>query len=166
MLSTAGDVASVIGFPIGLIGLIITLREARRAREAAEGARLAAEEAVSRIKIQVFIEELSACLRFVRKIDESCRERRWKEAVESCDEARTRLARIGESDALVIAEKDSLSLAISQIGRLMPYLQKIRKDPRGRTRSNLPSQKTNELHLLITSLAQIQGRLRFLSIKV
>lgn len=68
-----GDLASVLGLLISLIGFAITLWTVRKARRAAEEAKHAAREALARIRVQVLANEIGRCLHLVGEIDSACR---------------------------------------------------------------------------------------------
>lgn len=151
-----GDIASVVGLVVTFFGFVATIGNVRKAKRAAEEARKAAREAVSRIKSQVLVTEIASCLQLVRHIDSSCRERNWSEAMKRGDEARTSLSKVRDHQVLDGAEKTSVVSAIEQIGKLLPYVQKIRNDDPER---DVSSTKMMELHRIIVALGQIQGRL-------
>lgn len=152
-----GDIASVAGLLVTFVGFFATLNGVRKAKRAAEEARLAAREAVSRIKTQLLADEIAASLRFVREIDLSCREHRWTEAIDRCDGGRTSLARMRDDPRLADSERNAIIMAVRFIGEFIPYLQQLRKaiPPR-----DISSQKAKRLHEIIAALSQAQGRLQ------
>jgi hypothetical protein len=151
-----GDLASVTGLLVSFVGFVVTISNVRKAKMAAEEARRASREAVLRIKHQVLVGDVLACLLHVRKVDSACGDRSWDEALASCDEARTLLSKVSAHEALNEGEKETIAIAVEAFGLLIPYVQKIRSSESER---DVSAPKRRELHTIITNLSKLQGRL-------
>lgn len=151
-----GDVASVGGLLVSFFGFVVTILGVSKAKKAAEDARKAAREAVSRIKSQILVGEISSCLQIFKDIDEGCTARNWNVVMEGCGKARMVLPKILVHQALDDSEKKSIRIAIDQLGNLSPYVQKIRNSEPPR---DVSAPKMKEIHEMIIQFVQIQGRL-------
>lgn len=152
-----GDLASVIALVITLVGFFITIRNTKKAKEEAEEAKRAAREMAQRIGGYLLINEVTSCLQFVRAADSACRERRWSEALDRCDDARTHLSRLRENPGLQEAEVDALDTMTKQISKLIQSIQRSRKSDPPR---DLSPQKMQDLHEMVIMIGRIQGRLQ------
>ncbi len=128
-----------------------------KAKRAAEEARQAAQAAVSRIEAQLIANEIGADLQLVREIDAACREQKWAEAIDRCDEARTRLAICHNNPRLRSDEREHIDSAISYLGDVLFSIQKLR---RSKDQKSLSMSKAKQLHEIIAGLGRIQGRLQ------
>jgi hypothetical protein len=151
-----GDLASVTGLLVSFIGFLVTISNVRKAKRAAEEARRAAREAVSRIKYQILVSDVLACLAHVRKVDSGCGNRAWDDVLESCDEARTLLSKVSAHEVLDQDERKTMSVAIEIMGLMIPYVDRMKSS---KPEQHVTATKRRELHKIITSLSKLQGRL-------
>ncbi len=157
-----GDIASVVGLVISILGFGVTIFGVRKAKQAAEGARQAAREAVLKIKSQILSNELEAAIRLVRGIEKHCREKKWGEAADLCDEARSRLSQIPQDDRLTESDRQAINISVDILGRHLIHVDQIRSAPENKT---LSTGKLKELHQIITTLGQIYGRLQSIALE-
>jgi hypothetical protein len=158
-----GDLASVAGLLLTLVGFVVTIWNVRRARRAAEEARQAAREAVARIGVQLLANEIGTALQLVREVDAACRDRNWHAAVYRGDEARIRLAHLLEDQGLELEERGLISSSIDDLGAILTDLQKLRDaGDTGKATTRI----AKRLHTMITTLSRIRGRILSETLKV
>jgi len=151
-----GDIASVIGLLVSLVGFVATIWNVLRAKQASEEAKQAARAVVTRIRTHLLINKLALVLDHVRAIDRSCRNMDWEAAIENCDEARTTLSGVKQHEVLNDSEKVFFDKAINTLGELIPYLESNQRSKRPRP---VIHERRMELHLLIVELSDLHGRL-------
>jgi hypothetical protein len=152
-----GDLASVVGLLVTMVGFLATIRNVRKARRAAEEARQAARLAVARLNSQLLANELGAALERVRETDAAIRECNWDGAVYRCDEARFRLASLLENHELREAERELIRVAFDDFGMILPDLQKLRNDVGSKAAG---PRLAKRLHKIIEALSRTKGRLQ------
>lgn len=156
-LSLFGDVASIAGLLIAIVGFVATIREARKAKEASEQARLAASVAVSRITSQLLVNEVGECLGLVRQATKACREGNWGVGMDQCEEAIIRFAHLIDHQKLMKTERDSMGSAIVDLRKMVHYISSLRKS---NVTKDLPAQKANVFHEIILLLCRVEARLQ------
>src|SRR4051794_22127883 len=147
-----GDVASVVGLILTIVGFVVTIWNVRKAKLAAEEARQAAREAVSRIGSQILANEIGTMLELVRQTDAACRERNWTNAIYRCDEARIRLVLLIVSPELQSSERDRLRSASTGFGETMVDLQALLDV---NELKKAPPRIARRLHQILEDLGQI-----------
>ena len=158
-----GDIASVVGLVITLVGFVATIINVRKAKRAAEDARQAAREAVSRIGSQLLVNEIGTALQLVREIDAACREKHWTAATFRSDEARTRLATFLENPRLTESELVVMGSVLDEFGIVLSDIQKLQASPESK---QISQRLANRLHKIITALGRIMGRLQSETLEV
>jgi hypothetical protein len=158
-----GDVASVVGLILTLVGFVVTIWNVRKAKQAAEGARQAAREAVSRIGSQILANEIGTTLELVRQTDATCRERNWSSAMYRCDEARIRLVPLIESPELRSTERDNLHAAFENFGEMLVVLQALLDMNESK---KAPPRIAKQLHKILEDLGQIKSRLQTRTLEI
>lgn len=106
-----GDIASLAGLIISVVGFLLTLHSVRRSRSAAEGARRAAEQTRASLLHVDAIADLSAAISVMEEIKRLQRESAWRIVPDRYSSLRQKLIRIrntspdlSEDDGLAIAE--------------------------------------------------------------
>ena len=112
-----GDIASVVGLLVSLVGFIITIWNVRRTRKAAE-------EAVFRFRSILLADDLAATLHLLEEIESDCRERRWAIAELHAGQARTRLSGFIDHPEISLIERPSL---LELIRDLLETRQELRR---------------------------------------
>jgi len=158
-----GDIASVVGLVITLVGFIATIINVRKAKRAAEDARQAAREAVARIGSQLLVNEIGTSLQLVREVDAACRERNWMLATFRSDEARTRLATLLDNRRLSETELGAMGSILDEFGAILSDIQKLQAASESKP---IAQRLAIRLHKIITTLGRIKGRLQSETLEV
>jgi len=77
-VSLVGDIASMVGVLIALIGFGITIRNVRKSREAAGRAEIAANMALERVRYVDTVQNLSKAISIIEEIQRLNRAKEWK----------------------------------------------------------------------------------------
>lgn len=157
MLSIAGDLASVLGFPLALVGIMITIKEARRAKKAAEGAKEAANEALARIKSRILAEQFIAALRSADEMDLAFSGKEWEKAFQRCRDTREMLARIGQNKSLLAGEIEVVLRMIDWLGEVQQNARNFADKPDRKT--PFPRSNLKQIDEIRVELITIVGRL-------
>lgn len=141
-----GDIASVLGLVVTFVGFAVTIHGVRRARRVAE-------EALARIKAQLFAENVSVALQTVRQIDSACRSFRWDDVQDRCDDARVALSQLGANQRLLADEVTLVRATLNDLGDLLAHVQKLRK---ASAEKSVPPRFSRRLHNVIAMLGKAQ----------
>lgn len=145
-----GDIASVFGLLITIVGFAVTIWKVSKTREAVD-------EGLARIKSQVDLNDINLVLQVIRTLDSACRDRIWVSAVERADEARTLLARLVANPRLTRPELLELEGAPDHLKTLLTAIQRHRREE---GLKDLQTVHFNRLHKIVTTLGSILGRLQ------
>ncbi len=145
-----GDIASVVGLLVTFFGFVVTLRRVKRAEQAAR-------DAEERIALFILASEVDQSLRCLAKIEAACYDRRWVQALTEGRDLQILLTRIRHEQRVAPSEIASFETAQGGIDSLIPYFQRLAKDPKPRELSN---QKLSQLNQIVASLTTFQARLR------
>jgi hypothetical protein len=158
-----GDLASVVGLMVSLVGFVATILGVRKAKHAAEDARKAAREAVARIKSQLLSDGIEISIRSFREVDRASRKQDWEVAADQCDEARNRLSRFLIDERLQEHERNTIQVSVDFLGA---FLANIHKMSSASPPKALPPATSKQIHKAIIGLGRIQGRLQSMTFEV
>ena len=144
-----GDIASVFGLAIAIVGFWITIRSVHKAEKAAEEARREATEAVERLRLQAFLNDVEGSVQLAREIVASCRTKQWIMAMDRCEQTRARLAKLRENPRLLAAGQE-LAAAVNKLTTLMRFMD-IRREKS--PDKGLPRQKSADLDAIVVLLS-------------
>lgn len=128
-----------------------------RARKAAERAERAANEAIARVGVQLFEDDISTALQLMQEGREACRDRRWSRAWDKCYEARTRLAKIRRHRSLEAGENLRIQTCLDDLTLIVQRFETIQNSSTPRDATRREKQKMDEI---VEFLSGIAGRLR------
>ena len=77
-MSLIGDIASIVGVLIALVGFGITIRNVGKSREAADRAEIAANKALERVRYVDTVQNLSKAISIIEEIQRLNRAEEWK----------------------------------------------------------------------------------------
>jgi hypothetical protein len=152
-----GNVASVLGFIVSLIGFGLTLWTIYRVKKDTQATRQAAKEAVDRIGVQFLGGSIDVILRMVRDAKTACRSANWPRAIDHCEDSIVWMAQLGEDIRLQPDERTALAEAIDTVRVVIGFLEGIRP---GVSRPQGLSATREQLNQVIMTLSGIHGRLR------
>jgi hypothetical protein len=153
-----GNVASVLGFLIAIVGFGVTIWSVGRARRAAEAARAAVREAVEKIGSQLFDDEVVITLRYIQAARDACRVKNWAKASDRCEEAMEALARAVMNPRLIPTEGGFLTDAIDDLRLIARRLDEMHGS--AATAPGLSREKRKQLDVIAVELNRIRARLR------
>ena len=142
---------------VSLIGFWLTVASARRAARSAENARVAAREALLRIRSQVVVHDLEESIRYLRSIRSANRDSKWDDAIGGCEEALTRLAPLLESRALEDDGQQMLKEGVSFLNTLVTKLDRLRRSASGKVMTASDQEAVGEF---VLNLGRIIGRVQ------
>lgn len=151
-----GDLASVFGLMVALIGFRLTLRDVRKAERAAEEARKTAGEAVARLKRQAVALEIGNVIQSLKEVADYCRIKKWPDAIKQCDGLVAQVAKLSDLRRLLREDRDFLQMAVLSISDFQAYLS---TSSERRPEESLPSKRLAMVSQLIATFSQIQGRI-------
>jgi hypothetical protein len=153
IISDYGDLASVGGFLLSLVGFGLTIWSAQSARKAAEQAR----QSVLQIRSQLIANEIAACIQVVRTLHQRLEERAWIKALESCVEAGVQLSRNSNNRELTSEENSRLSRMIDDLKLIHDQIEEIRREKeQGKQLSQRVPSKLNDM---LVMLGRLEARL-------
>jgi hypothetical protein len=88
------DTITIIGFGLTIIGLILTYYQIRKTRKAAEAAKLAADEAKRNIKHNIYISDISSCLKEIDSLQNLIRNNRIEVSILKIDYIKAKIIQI------------------------------------------------------------------------
>lgn len=150
-----GDIASVAGLLITIVGFAVTIWNVTKTRKAVD-------EGLARIKSQVDLSDITQALQVMRTLDSDCRDRVWVSAVKRADEARTLLARLAANPRLTRPEVLDLKATPDHLKALMTAIQRLRREG---GLNDLQTVHLNRLHAIVIKLGEILGRLQNLALE-
>jgi small-conductance mechanosensitive channel len=154
IISDYGDLASVGGFLLSLVGFGLTIWSAQGARKAAEQAR----QSVLQIRSQLIANEISGCLQTVKAILRYIHKGAWTLASESCVEAGVQLSRTSNNREFTFEENSRLSRMIDDLKLIHVQIEDIRSQKeKGKQISQRVPSKLNDMLMM---LSRLEGRLR------
>ena len=153
IISDYGDLASVSGFLLSLVGFGLTIWSAQGARKAAEQA----NQSVHQIRSQLMANEIAACIQVIRTLHQRLEERAWIKALESCVEAGVQLSRNSSNRELTSEENSRLSRMIDDLKLIHDQIEEIRREKeKGKQLSQRVPSKLNDM---LVMLGRLEARL-------
>ncbi|GAC1344935.1 MAG: hypothetical protein NVSMB14_08430 [Isosphaeraceae bacterium] len=122
-----GDLASVVGVAVSIVGFIWTILGVRKAERAAEDAKTAAKEQLGRFQGQLLLDVLTSVFRSLKEIERARGENRWLEAQTYCAQARSELCEITMHKNLSKEERAEILSNINQLATMQETLEKLKK---------------------------------------
>jgi hypothetical protein len=137
-----GNIASVLGLLVGLVGFALTLgmlwqtqqvsrkaqqeieRAARDAREAVQQAQSQTRRSVERIGLHLLVTELESLRRGALVVRVEGVARHWEKAVAHCQEAKLLATTVVGNPHLTESEKESLKGAADALRKIQAYIEK------------------------------------------
>lgn len=158
-----GNIASVGGLVVSLLGFTFTLWQVRKSRTAAERAQVMAREAVERVSSRLFFTQIMTAVRLVQEVRSFCRATDWNRAVDRCEQLRIVLAGVVDDSKLHGDERAGVANAIDDMLLIMRHLEGIGQ---GKKSPAIPPRMMETLERIVISLTRIDGRLRTVALEV
>lgn len=158
-----GNIASVVGLIVSVLGFSFTLYQVRKSRTAAERAQTMAREAIDRVSSRLFFTQITIAVRLVEEVRTFCRAKDWHRAVDRCEQLRIVLAGVVDDSKLQGDERKTVTLAIDDLSLIRGHLDGISQEKRTPT---VPTRMMNTLDKIVISLTRIDGRLRAIALEV
>ena len=158
-----GNIASVVGLVVSILGFGFTLYQVRRSRTAAETAQTMAREAIERVSSRLFFTQISDAVRLIQEVRTSCRAMDWHRAVDRCEQLRILLGGVVDDKKLQGDERKTVTKAIDDLLLIMEHLDGISQKGGVPT---VPTRMMKTLDRIVISLARIDGRLRSVALEV
>lgn len=163
LLSTYGDLASIVGLILTFIGFAFTLRKVVQTRRAAEEATRIAKGAIAQVSTRLFSNRIADGIRLAFELKNACRMQQWERAIDRCEQLRFLLASIVEDSNIRPDEGAYISVAIDDLGLILRRLEGI---TRGGRATSLPPKMREALDTLTTELGRLDGRLRNAALEI
>lgn len=141
-----GDIASVAGLMISIVGFLAILSRVKRAEQAAR-------DADERIALFILSTDIDQALRCLAKIETACYDRRWVQALGEVRDLQSHVVRARHERRIAASEIESLGFTQKLMDTLIAYFQRLAKDPKPR---NLSNQKMDQLNHIISVFTTIQ----------
>jgi len=158
-----GNIASVLGLIVSVLGFSFTLYQVRKSRTAAERAQAMAQEAIDRVSSRLFFTQITIAVRLVQEVRSYCRAKDWHRAVDRCEQLRIVLAGVVDDSKLRGEERNTVTKAIDDLLLIMGHLDGIGQEERSPT---VPTRMMKALDRIVISLTRIDGRLRAVALEV
>lgn len=158
-----GNIASVAGLVVSVIGFSFTLYQVRKSRSAAERAQAMAREAIDRVSSRLFFTQITIAVRLVQEVRSFCRAKDWQRAVDRCEQLRIVLAGVVDDSKLQGDERKTVSKAIDDLLLIMGHLDGIGHEERS---PSVPTRMMKSLDRIVITLTRIDGRLRAVALEV
>jgi hypothetical protein len=160
-----GDVASVLGFVLGVASLIISLVGFGLTLRALFRVKQATREALGKVGMQLLVAETSALLRLVTEARDAARDGLWPRAIDRCQQARHIVVPLAHNPHLLEEEQAALRKADNDLRLVLQYIENERLPPTSQP-GNLPDAKKRAMDAMVTALGNIQGRLQTKALEV
>ena len=157
-----GDLASLAGLLVSLVGFFFTLRGVWRAGSAAEAARDAASQTREAIVRSDMIADVSAVIAMMNEVKRFHREDNWSGSLERYTEIRQKIISIHGTGSNLIEEHKTFLMSASQKFRDMEtQVDKVvakKKEPHDAPRLNeIVSEQVDHLNEILVALKRNQG---------
>lgn len=162
-LTISGDVASIVGLLLTLIGFTFTLWRIKQTRSAAEEANRIAKKAVAQVSIRLSSNRIADGVRLASELADTCRREQWERAIDRCDQLSLLLASVVEDSNIRQSESDYFAEAIDDLGLILRDLEEI---ARGGSFTSLPSNMREALYDLSIVLGRLDGRLKNAALEI
>ena len=163
LLSTSGDLASIGGLILTLVGFALTLWRITQARNAAEEATRIAQGAIAQVSTRLFSNQIADGVRLASELRNICRMEQWERAIDRCEQLSLLLASVVEDSNIGPDEGDYISVAIDDLGLILRRLEEI---TRGRRATSLSPNMRKTLDTLTITLGRLDGRLKNAALEI
>jgi hypothetical protein len=153
-----GNAASVVGLGIALIGFAATLWSVWRVKKDTR-------TVVGRVSGQLLSVEITVLLRLITDVRDAGRDGNWLRAIDRAQQARLIMVTLWHNPHLLRQEQDAFRAADDDLRLVVQYIENSRL-PAGAPAENLPDPKKLALDRMVTTLGDIQGRLRGTTMEV
>lgn len=150
-----GDVASVLGLVVGVVGLVFSILAWWNARSA----RQLAQAAVDGMSRQVLTSDVSRAIRYVHEAADAGGSCRWDRAIDRCREARLVMLPLAYDLRIREDERVGIRGTADSLRLVMQYIEQ-KRIPAGLAAQPLGSYHTRFFDEAVAMLAQLEGRLR------
>jgi hypothetical protein len=170
---TLGNVASIVGLAVSVLGFVVTIwtvldarqqikESAKRAEEAIAQARAEARRTIARIATQLRAADCAALRSGVEDLRQAALDSQWARAVYRCQECRVLAYRLAPDQHLTAAEASALRSAADDLQLIRRFIEKNRMEGQ---LGSLQERQIERLDSTIALLAQIQARLHHESLR-
>jgi hypothetical protein len=145
-----GNVASVIGLILTVVGFCVTFWNFRRVNRVIQ-------DTIERISVRLLERDVADALRLVKEAKQACNDSNWPHAAVRCEDARECLARYSHHRRVSPDERERIQDAVGHLRLIAQYVGRIgsaENQPR-----DLSRDKRRQLDLIIELLNSMQGRL-------
>jgi len=161
-----GNIASIFGVAVGVLGFVITIWTVHDARQQIKDASTRAEKAIAqaaeesrraieRIAALLFASDCAALQHGVENLRQAAQDEMWPRAVYRCQECRIVAARLAHDSHLTADEASQFRQAVDDFALILVFIERNRLD--GQT-GVLQRSQIERLDELIGLLVRIQGR--------
>jgi hypothetical protein len=158
-----GNIASVVGLVVSVLGFSFTLWQVRKSRTAAERAQVIAREAIARVSSRLFFTQVTTAVRLVQEVRSFCRATDWHRAIDRCEQLRMVLAGVVDDSRLQDDERGAVGTAMDD---LLLILQRLEVITQGKKQQTIAPRMMESLDRIVISFTRIDGRLRTLDLEV
>lgn len=163
LLSTYGDLASIGGLVLTLVGFAFTLWRITQTRKAAEEATRIAKGAITQVSTRLFSNQIADGVRLASELRNTCRMEQWERSIDRCEQLRLLLASVVEDSNIKLDERNYISGAIDDLRLMLRQLEDI---TRGRRESSLSPKMRSTLDTLTIRLGRLDGRLKNAALEI
>ena len=163
LLSTYGDLASIGGLILTLVGFAFTLWKIVQTRRATEEAIRIAKGAIAQVSTRLFANQIADGIRLASDLKNTYRMGQWERAIDRCEQLRRLLASVVEDSNIRPDEGDYISVAIDDLGLILRRLEEI---TRGGRESSLSPKMRSALDTLTIRLGRLDGRLKNAALEI
>lgn len=158
-----GDIASVVGLVVSMLGFSFTLWQVRKSRTAAERAQMIAHEAIDRVSSRLLFTQIATAVRLVQEVRSFCRASDWPRAVDRCEQLGIVLAGVVDDAKLKGEERAAVSSAMDYLSLIVRHIEAIGQ---GKKLALVPPRMMETLDRIVVLLSRIDGRLRTVALEV
>jgi hypothetical protein len=151
IISDYGDLASVGGFLLSMVGFGLTIWSAQAARKAAERAR----QATMRLRSELLINDLRTSQQSIAETRHQLRRKSWNQALPSCDGLVIKLRRLSHDSAFNSEEKSRITAMVDDLKKTNLQAERAHRLKEKFAPESTLSNLTNLMDLLV----QIEERL-------
>ncbi len=163
LLSTYGDLASIVGLILTLAGFTFTLWKIKQTRRAAEEATRIAQGAIAQVSTRLFSDQIADGVRLAFELKNTCRMEQWERAIDRCEQLRLLLASVVEDSNIKLDESNYISASIDDLGLILRRLEEI---TRGGRATSLSPKMREALDTLTITLGRLDGRLKNAALEI
>jgi hypothetical protein len=154
-MKTISDVVTVVGLPLTILSIWLTVKYARRDIE--QRIKVAQQQTIDRLARGLLHPDVTETGRYLREAREACRAKRWERALDRCEQAKYRIPTFSSLPGLEDDDRAKLQRAADQLRDLVKQIEEVAV---GTKRKELTAPKLKDLDDLITTLVTIEGKLR------